>query len=82
MRAGSAEIGVTFLRGEGHPLVAPLEAVGLAAAGSGRLDAAERGGIPQPVRAILEDPTVRKMSGDLKADLLTLRREGMTPRAA
>lgn len=77
--AGAAEVGVAFLRGEGHPLVAPLEAVGIAAPGRAAWMALDGGGIPQPVRAILEDPTVRKISADLKADLLTLTREGITP---
>jgi len=77
--AGSAEVGVTFLRGEGHPLVASLEAVGLAAPGRAAWMLLNSGGIPQPVRTILEDPTVRKISADLKADLLTLTREGVSP---
>ena len=77
--AGAAEVGVAFLRGEGHPLVAPIEAVGVAAPGRAAWMLLNGGGIPQPVRAMLEDPGVRKISADLKADLLTLTREGVAP---
>ena len=77
--AGATEVGVAFLRGEGHPLVAPLEVVGIAAPGRAAWMLLNGGGVPQPVRAILEDPTVRKISADLKADLLTLTREGIVP---
>ncbi len=76
---GAAEIGVAFARGEGHPLVARIEAVGVAAEGRAAWMALDGGGIPGPVRAILEDPAIRKVSADLKADLLTLGREGITP---
>lgn len=72
------EIGVAFLRESGHPLTARLRAVGIAAEGQAAwlpLD----GGIPSPIRAVLEDPAIRKVSADLKADLLALGREGVTP---
>jgi DNA polymerase-1 len=77
--SGAAEVGVAFLRGEGHPLVAPIDAVGVAVPGRAAWMLLSGRAIPQPVRGILEDPGVRKISGDLKADLLTLAREGITP---
>ncbi len=76
---GAAEVGVAFLRGEGHPLVAPIDAVGVAALGQAAWMPLNGLGIPEPVRAILENPAVRKISGDIKADLLTLAREDITP---
>lgn len=76
---GANEIGVAFLRSEGHPLVAPLRAVGMAAPGRAAWMRLANGGVPHAVRDILEDPTVRKECADLKADLLTLRREGISP---
>ncbi|MDR7483703.1 MAG: DNA polymerase I [Armatimonadota bacterium] len=76
---GAAEVGVAFLRGEGHPLLAPLLAVGLAANGRAVWIPLSDGAIPDPLRAVLEDPAVRKTSADLKADLLTLRRAGLDP---
>lgn len=72
------EIGVAFLRESGHPLAARLRAVGMAAPDRTAwlpLD----GGIPSPIRAVLEDPAIRKVSADLKADLLALGQEGITP---
>ncbi len=74
----AGEIGVAFLRGDGHPLVAQLRAVGVAVPGRTAwlpLDS----GIPAPVAAVLEDPAVCKVSADVKADLLALGREGMVP---
>lgn len=76
---GAAEIGVAFLRGEGHPLVAPLQAVGMAAPGRAAWMPLDGGVVPEAVRAILEDPAIRKVSADLKADLLPLGREGIAP---
>jgi len=78
---GSAStIGLAFRRGEGHPLVAPLEALGLAVDGRAAwLDTAD-GAIPASLHPWLEDPAVRKVSADLKADLLTLRRQNLTAR--
>lgn len=73
------EIGVAFLRGEGHPLVAPLRAVGLAADGKAAWMPLDDGTFPHTLRRLLEDPVVRKVSGDVKADLLCLNREGVTP---
>ncbi len=76
---GATEVGIAFLRGAGHPLVAPVDAVGVAAPGQAAWMLLNGGGIPQPVRALLENPAVRKISADLKADLLTLAREGIAP---
>ena len=71
--AGAAEIGIAFVRGEGHPLVAPLEAIGAAAAARAAWMPATDG-LPDGLCRALADPSVRKVSANLKADLLTLRR--------
>jgi DNA polymerase-1 len=67
-------IGLAFHRGEGHPLVAPLEFVGIATDSRAVWLEAPGGSIPASLRPVLADPAVRKVSADLKADLLTLRR--------
>ncbi len=74
----AGEIGAAFLRGSGHPLAARLRAVGIAASGKAAWVGTDQG-IPEQVRDILEDPAVRKVSADVKADLLTLGRSGVTP---
>jgi len=74
---GASTIGLAFLRGDGHPLVAPLRALGVAADGRAGWLALEDGTIPATVRPLLQNPAVRKVSADLKADLLTLKRQGM-----
>jgi DNA polymerase-1 len=71
---GATIIGLAFHRGEGHPLVASLEIVGIAADGRAAWLEAGDGAIPATLRPLLADPSVRKISADLKADLLTLRR--------
>jgi DNA polymerase-1 len=76
---GATDLGVAFLRGEGHPLMAPARAVGVAAPGRTAWMWLPDGAIPAPLGAIFEDPAIRKVSGDLKADLLTLRRLGVRP---
>ncbi len=73
---GAHEIGVAFLRGEGHPLVAPVIAAGIAAGGRAAWSPLS-GTVPSALRSVLEDASVRKASADLKADLLTLRRSGI-----
>ncbi|MGQ0568645.1 MAG: DNA polymerase I [Armatimonadota bacterium] len=72
-------IGVAFLRREGHPLAAPLLALGVAAPGRAAWMPLADDRIPLPLHAIFQNPAIRKDSGDLKADLLTLRRKGLTP---
>jgi DNA polymerase-1 len=76
---GSKEIGIAFLRGEGHPLTAPLRAVGVAANGRAGWLPLRDGVLPQTLRALLENPEVRKVSADIKGDLLTLARHGIAP---
>jgi DNA polymerase-1 len=71
--AGAVEIGIAFVRGAGHPLVAPLEGIAAAAAGRAAWMPATDG-LPDGLRRALADPSVRKVSANLKADLLTLRR--------
>lgn len=74
---GASTIGLAFHRGEGHPLVAPVEFVGIAADGRAAWLELPGGAIPASLRPVLVDPAVRKVSADLKADLLTLRRLGL-----
>ncbi|HET8679355.1 MAG TPA: DNA polymerase I, partial [bacterium] len=76
---GAPEIGIAFLRGEGHPLVAPLRAVGVAADGRAAWLPLPEGILPGELRPVLEDPTIRKVSADIKSDMLTLARQGITP---
>ncbi|MGH2405186.1 MAG: DNA polymerase I, partial [bacterium] len=76
---GAREVGVAFLRGEGHPLIAPIRAVGLAADGRAAWLALPDGALPRTLQTLLEDPAVRKVSADVKADLLGLTRRGVTP---
>lgn len=76
---GATDLGVAFLRAEGHPLLAPVLALGVAAPGRTAWMPLPGGSIPAPLRAIFENPAIPKVSGDLKSDLLTLRREGVAP---
>lgn len=76
---GAGEVGVVFLRGDGHPLVAPLLAVAMAAQPGRAAWLRLTDGLPAAVGGLLEDQAVRKVSADLKADMLSLRREGLAP---
>ncbi|MGH2373406.1 MAG: DNA polymerase I, partial [bacterium] len=76
---GAPEIGIAFLRGEGHPLVAPLRAVGVAADRRAAWLPLPGGILPSELQPVLEDPAIRKVSADLKGDILTLARQGVTP---
>ena len=76
---GAERIGVAFLRGGGHPLVAPLRAIGLASAAGAAWLALDDDRLPPAVAAVLEDPAIRKVSADLKSDLLTLTARGLHP---
>ncbi|MDR7532469.1 MAG: DNA polymerase I [Armatimonadota bacterium] len=77
-RAGG-RIGVAFARGEGHPLTAPLLAVGVASAAGAAWLGLDGDRLPPEIAAVLEDPTVRKVSADVKGDLLTLEGRGVRP---
>lgn len=80
--AGQAgtEVGLHLVRGEGHPFAAPLGGIALSASpGDALYLPISDDRCPEELRSLLEGP-VRKMSGDAKADLLTLRRFGLTPR--
>jgi DNA polymerase-1 len=78
--AGEAsEIGVAFMRGDGHPMVAPVLAVGVAAGERAVWLPLGDGAIPEALWPVLESEAVRKVSADLKADLLTLGRQGVVP---
>ena len=76
---GATDLGVAFLRGEGHPLMAPVLALGIAAPGRTAWMPLPGGSVPASLRVVFEDSAIRKVSGDLKSDLLTLRREGVMP---
>ncbi|MDR7553980.1 MAG: DNA polymerase I [Armatimonadota bacterium] len=76
---GAACIGVAFARGDGHPLVAPLRAVGLASAAGAAWAPVHDDRLPPAIAAVLEDPAIRKVSADLKSDLLTLTARGVRP---
>lgn len=74
------EVGLHLVREEGHPLTARLTGIALCAV-PGRaffLPVADDR-FPEALRSLVESP-VMKVSGDVKADLLTLRRLGMQPR--
>lgn len=75
----TAEAGVYLVREPGHPLTAPLQGVAVAGrAGRARhLPLDDR--LPGALAVWCADPRVRKASGDLKADLHTLARLGVTP---
>lgn len=82
---GAHEIGVALIRGDGHPLDARLLEAGVAAEPSDSAPAraawvsVDGGGLPPELRSALEDPAVRKVSPDLKSDLILLRRVGVEP---
>jgi DNA polymerase-1 len=74
------EIGVYLQRGEGHPLEAPLTGIALSASpGEVSFLSISDDRFPDALRPIIESPAL-KVSGDVKADLLTLRRLGLQPR--
>ena len=77
---GAEEIGLYLARGEGHPLTARLTGIAVCAV-PGRASylpiADDR--VPEALRPLVEGPAV-KVSGDVKGDLLILRRGGLQPR--
>jgi DNA polymerase-1 len=78
--AGAEEVGLFLKRGPGHPITAALYGIALAPAPA---EAAflpiTDNRVPDDLRALLEgDPL--KVSGDVKADLHTLRGRGLQPR--
>lgn len=78
--AGAEEVGVYLGRGEGHPISAPLTGLAVCAMPGKALYlpvADDR--VPRVLRPLVEGQAV-KVSGDTKADLLTLRRFGLRPR--
>ncbi|MGH2347947.1 MAG: DNA polymerase I [bacterium] len=77
--AGAAEVGLYLKRGDGHPITAALEGVALSPAPAEALFlpiADNR--VPDVLRAFIEGDTL-KISGDVKADLHTLRGRGLQP---
>lgn len=78
--AGAHEIGLFFTRGEGHPITAALEGIALSpAAGTGLFLPVTDNRVPEGLRSLIESDT-EKVSGDVKADLHTLRARGLEPR--
>jgi DNA polymerase-1 len=77
---GAQEVGLYLVREPGHPLHARLVGVAVCPAPGQALYLPVGGDLPPELRALLEGPT-RKISGDVKADLHTLRRLGVQPRA-
>lgn len=76
---GTEEIGLFLQRGDGHPLAAPLLGVAASAAEGDALFVSVAGDrMPADLRAALESPS-QKVSGDVKADLHTWRRLGISP---
>lgn len=77
--SGAQEIGLFLQRSEGHPLEAPLTGIALSASpGHVRFLPISGDRFPDALRPVVEG-TVRKVSSDAKADLLTLRRFGLAP---
>ncbi|MDR7509126.1 MAG: DNA polymerase I [Armatimonadota bacterium] len=76
---GAAEVGLHLVREPGHPLTARLVGVAVCAAPGQAVYLPVDDAVPAEVRALLEGPA-RKVSGDAKADLHTLRRLGLSPR--
>lgn len=77
--SGAQEIGLFLQRSEGHPLEAPLTGIALSASpGHVRFLPIPGDRFPDALRPVVEG-TVRKVSSDAKADLLTLRRFGLAP---
>jgi len=73
------EIGLYLQRGEGHPLEAPLTGVALSASpGDVQFLAIADDRFPDALRPMF-DSAALKVTGDVKADLLTLRRFGIQP---
>ncbi len=77
---GSAEVGLFLKRGAGHPITAPLEGIALAPRPAEALFLpVDDNRVPEPLQALIEAET-SKVSGDVKADLHTLRARGLQPR--
>jgi DNA polymerase-1 len=77
---GATEVGLYLVRGEGHPFTAPLLGVAESAEPGRALYlpvADDR--FPEALGGLVENAAL-KVSGDAKADLLTLRRFGLHPR--
>jgi len=78
--AGAPEVGLYLVRGAGHPVSAPLTGLALCAMpGKAWYLPIADDQVPDALRPLVESQTV-KVSGDAKADLLTLRRFEMRPR--
>ena len=77
--SAAREIGVYLQRGEGHPLEAPLTGIALSASpGDVQFLAIADDRFPDALRPIFESAAL-KVTGDVKADLLTWRRFGIQP---
>lgn len=79
--AGAADVGLYLVRGDGHPLTARLTGIASCAVpGQALYLPISDDRFPDALRPLVEGPAV-KVSGDVKADLLVLRRFGLRPRA-
>jgi len=77
---GAVEVGVAFARAPGHPMIAKASSLAIAPkADRAYILTLPNGTVPPTVRKVLEDPSIRKVSGDVKADSLTLRALGVKP---
>ncbi|HEV8354206.1 MAG TPA: DNA polymerase I [bacterium] len=78
--ADADEVGLYLKRGPGHPITATLEGIALSAVPTeGVFLSIADDRVPDDLRALLEADTL-KVSGDVKADLHTLRARGLRPR--
>ncbi len=76
----ASEVGLYLVRGDGHPLTARLTGVAEAAVpGTALYLPIPDDRFPETLRPLVESAAL-KVSGDAKADLLTLRRFGAQPR--
>lgn len=76
---GREEAGVLLVCTPGHPSTADLTGVAVAAEGGRARFLALAGELPRDVAGWLADSSVRKISGDVKADHLILTRYGVVP---
>jgi DNA polymerase-1 len=77
--SGAGSIGIALLPGALEPASSSIRAVGVATENSAAWMMVGSDGMPDPLRRIIEDSAVKKISGDVKADLVMLRTFGLVP---